>query len=179
MLSARARWALSIGAVALTRGTWARPTRTAETANEAAFMANAGASPNRVTSRPPRMGPAITAIWKVVDTSALAATRLSLGTRFGSEAWKLGWKSPPNSPRQNATAYRWTRDVDPPTNSDATASARRMSAVIMSRLRDSRSIRGPPSAPTAMDGATWRISRNANDSGPPPRWLRLVATASE
>src|SRR6266511_3301658 len=116
MLSPRARWPLSIGALARTRGTWARPTRTAETANEAALMANAGASPNRVTSSPPRMGPAITATWKVVDTSALAATRLSLGTTFGSEAWKQGWKSAPTSPRQHATAYRWTRDVDPPTS---------------------------------------------------------------
>src|SRR6266496_6594738 len=136
MLSARARGALSIAAAARTRGTWARPTRIAETANEAALMAKAGASPSRVTRRPPRMGPAITATWKVVDTRVLAATRLSLGTRFGREAWKLGWKSPPNSPRQNATAYRWTRAEDPPTSRDATARARRTSAATMSRLRD-------------------------------------------
>src|SRR5207237_9987510 len=78
-------------------------TRKADAPNDAASMAKAGATPRWVTRTPPRMGPAMTATWKVVDTSAFAATRLSAGTRFGNEAWKLGWKNAPNTPRQSAT----------------------------------------------------------------------------
>src|SRR5438445_1580469 len=68
-------------------------TRRADAPNDAAFSPNAGPTPRWVTRTPPRMGPAITAMWKVVETTAFAATRLSGGTRFGSDAWKLGWNS--------------------------------------------------------------------------------------
>jgi len=108
----------------------------------------------------------------------LAATICSFGTRFGSEAWRLGRNKAPKVPRQNATTYRWARVGGPPTNSDATAAARNRSAPIMSFLRESRSTSGPPTAPITAEGPSWRMNSSANAWGDPCCRLRLVATAS-
>ena len=123
--------------------TWMRIRSNADTANDAAFNANAPCVPATATSAAPTAGPAMIARWYVPVSTPFAVTRSSPRTSLGTVAIMAGWNTERQAPRIAATAATWSHAEPPDRRSDATATQRMRSARTMTRMRGYRSTIGP------------------------------------